>query len=135
MSFEVQNTTKTGISSELDNTHLKSAPQVLNMAHLSQYTSGDAGLERELLGMFKDQAVLQFENIQSASSKDDWVMAVHTLKGSARSIGAEHVAALTADLEFVGYAGDKAEKHAVTNQLKHAVAVCIVKIEQTVITL
>ena len=35
--------------------------RVLNLDHLAQYTANDAGLESELLGLFKDQAVLQFE--------------------------------------------------------------------------
>lgn len=103
--------------------------RVLNLDHLAQYTANDAGLESELLGLFKDQAVLQFENIQSADCKDDWEMAVHTLKGSARGIGAGQVAVLSVDLEIVGFAGTATEKQAATNKLKQAVAVCVAAIE------
>lgn len=104
-------------------------PQIIDLAHLTQYTMQDKALEQELLGLFKEQAVLQFENIESASDKSDWVMAVHTLKGSARGIGALQVADLSADLEKIGFEGDEAQKQPLVSRLKHAVAVCIVTIE------
>lgn len=117
---------------DLSDVRLNVDPQVLNLAHLAQYTCKDTALENELLGLFKDQAILQFENVEQAGCKDDWVMAVHTLKGSARSIGAGQVADLSANLEKVGFDGIAADKHAVVHSLKHAVAVCIVTIESLV---
>ena len=103
--------------------------QVLDLEHLTRYTMADAALEAELLGLFRDQAIAQFDNIEQAANKPDWVMAVHTLKGSARSIGARQVAKLTADLEKNGFDGSEAEKSALTSELKQAMAVCVVTIE------
>lgn len=105
-------------------------PVVLDLKHLEQYTSNDKALEQELLGLFKDQAVLQFENIETAIDESDWVMAAHTLKGSARGIGASRVAELSAVLEDVGFDGDAQTRQSITEQLKYAIAVCIVTIEK-----
>jgi len=104
-------------------------PQVLDLQHLGQYTCGDKDLEQELLGLFKEQAVLQFENINGASNKSDWDMAVHTLKGCARGVGAQEVARICAALEDVGFDGLAETKHSVTEQLKYAVAVSVVTVE------
>ena len=105
-------------------------PEVLNFDHLGRYTNGDEVLEHELLGLFKIQAVLQFENIDIAASKPDWVMAVHTLKGCALSVGAARVGALTGELETLGFEGDDAEKQDKFRQLKYAIAKCVVTIDE-----
>jgi len=105
-------------------------PQVLDFAHLGRYTNGDEALEQELLGLFKVQAILQFESIDGARCKDDWEMSVHTLKGSALGVGAVQVANMAAELEKVGFAGEKAEKAAKLTALKYAVAKCVVTIEE-----
>ena len=129
MNFSAKTMAMNEFDAHLDEVRQQVDPQVLNLDHLAQYTANDAGLECELLGLFKDQAVLQFENIQSADCRDDWEMAVHTLKGSARSIGAEQVATLATGLENVGFAGVTDEKQTATKKLKQAVAVCVAAIE------
>lgn len=105
------------------------SPRVINLQHLAQYTSGDRSLELEILGLFHSQAILQFENIGAAVSETDWIMAVHTLKGSARSIGAQEVAELSANLENIGFAGDRVDLATEMAQLQSAVALCVVTIE------
>ena len=104
-------------------------PQVLDLQHLEQYTCGDKALEQELLGLFKEQAILQFENINDATNKSDWEMAVHTLKGCARGVGARNVAELCEVLEDVSFDGVEETKKSVTEQLKYAVAVSVVTVE------
>lgn len=60
-------------------------------------TLGDAGLEREVLGMFARQAC-QIAAALAAAPPDASAL-VHTLKGSARAIGAIRVADAAAGLE------------------------------------
>lgn len=134
MDCVLQNMPESGISSGANDARLDVNSDVLSLAHLAQYTSGDLALEQELLELFKDQAILQFENIEQAQDEADWVMAVHTIKGSARGIGAGQVADVSADLENVGYFGAQSEKQRLTNSLKHAVAVCVVTIETLIPT-
>ena len=60
-------------------------------------TLGDAGLEREVLGMFARQANQLAATL--ATAPPDTAALVHTLKGSARAIGAVRVAEAAAALE------------------------------------
>jgi HPt (histidine-containing phosphotransfer) domain-containing protein len=62
----------------------------IDSAHLDRMTLGDAGLIREVLAMFSAQAVDLIGRLESMPS--DAPALAHTLKGSARAIGAFRVA-------------------------------------------
>ena len=62
-------------------------------------TLGDAGLEREVLAMFSAQSAHLIDAI--AALPEDVRALAHTLKGSARAIGAFAVADAAAELEQV----------------------------------
>ncbi len=67
----------------------------LDLVHLSRQTLGDRELEIELLGLFDKQAGQIISRLASALSASDrkWRHDLcHTLKGSARAIGAVKVA-------------------------------------------
>lgn len=77
----------------------------VDMAHLARYTLGDVALEREVLGMFCTQSVSYLEQLRAATSHKDWSDAAHSLKGSARAVGAwrteraaEHIEELWEDI-------------------------------------
>ena len=71
-------------------------------------TLGDVALEREVLGMFSAQASRLAEALASGSA--DAGALAHTLKGSARAIGAFAVADAAAHLETLIRSGcDRAE--------------------------
>ena len=64
---------------------------VVDLAHLARYTGGDAALNAEILRLFDGQAsdlVVQLKSILEARDAKSWKMAIHTLKGAARGIGA-----------------------------------------------
>ena len=61
---------------------------VFDRAHLARYTSGDAALEAELIGLFEDQAERCVALMESAPDRAAWRAAAHTLKGAARGVGA-----------------------------------------------
>jgi len=69
----------------------------IDLAHLRRMTLGDAGLEREVLGMFARQACQLAATL--ATTPPEASALVHTLKGSARAIGAIRVAEAAAGLE------------------------------------
>ena len=70
----------------------------IDLAHLRQSTFGDARLEREVLGLFEEQ----LERLLSQLMKlpPDAGALAHTLKGSARAIGAFAVAEAASALEL-----------------------------------
>jgi HPt (histidine-containing phosphotransfer) domain-containing protein len=66
--------------------------------HLEQMTFGDRRLEREVLEIFRRQAAIMLGRI-GGSEPAAASVAVHTLKGSARGIGAWRVARAAERLE------------------------------------
>ncbi|MEQ8825771.1 MAG: Hpt domain-containing protein [Filomicrobium sp.] len=65
--------------------------EVLDLAHLGNYTLGDEALKREILDLFREQIKNSLHRLQEAADTGDesaWQMAAHTLKGSARAVGA-----------------------------------------------
>jgi len=69
----------------------------IDLQHLRRMTLGDTGLEREVLGMFARQASELVATL--ATTPPETSALVHTLKGSARAIGAVRVAEAAAALE------------------------------------
>jgi len=76
----------------------------IDLQHLQRMTLGDAGLEREVLAMFSAQTVRLIATL--AALPADAAALAHTLKGSARAIGAFGVADAAAGLEAVLAKGD-----------------------------
>jgi len=71
----------------------------IDFAHLKRMTLGDAGLEQEVLAMFAAQSASLVITLETMPG--DAPALAHTLKGSARAIGAFAVADAAARLEAV----------------------------------
>ena len=97
-------------------------PAIFDREHLSQYTGGDDALERELIGLFLAQFAPVRTQLDEAASAEDWKFAAHSLKGSARSIGAPRIAALTEELEDLGWTGASRRKKGLLAELDQAMA-------------
>jgi HPt (histidine-containing phosphotransfer) domain-containing protein len=69
----------------------------IDFEHLNRMTLGDAGLEQEVLAMFVAQSAKLVSTL--ATMPSDASALAHTLKGSARAIGAFGVADAAALLE------------------------------------
>jgi HPt (histidine-containing phosphotransfer) domain-containing protein len=90
----------------------------IDIAHLQRMTLGDASLEREVLVMFSTQALGLVCAL--ANSPANAGTLVHTLKGSARAIGAFAVADAASSLELLVRSGGDPRK--VLVELNDAVA-------------
>jgi HPt (histidine-containing phosphotransfer) domain-containing protein len=69
--------------------------RAIDLIHLARQTHGDRDLETELLGLFRRQAAQIMERLSADLPGDSipWrADLAHTLKGSARAIGATRVA-------------------------------------------
>ena len=64
-----------------------SGPRPIDLVHLSKYTLGNRSLENELLGLFRNQADVYLARLEAGDDKE-WRDAAHSLKGSARGLGA-----------------------------------------------
>ncbi len=68
------------------------AQAVVDLVHLAHFTMNDDALAAEVLELFVANAPKYLSQMRDAHSADDWRLAAHTLKGSARAIGAWKVA-------------------------------------------
>jgi HPt (histidine-containing phosphotransfer) domain-containing protein len=75
----------------------------IDLVHLARTTLGDRSLEREVLQLFDRQSTLLIARMRSAAPGGIATLA-HTLKGSARGIGAWRVARAAEALELAGSA-------------------------------
>lgn len=78
----------------------------IDLVHLARMTLGDRSLEREVLALFERQATLLIARMRQAAPEGVAALA-HTLKGSARGIGAWRVARAAETLETMGAAGTR----------------------------
>ena len=76
----------------------------IDTEHLRRMTLGDAGLEREVLAMFSAQTVSLIGKLATLPAEAGAL--AHTLKGSARAIGAFAVADAAARFEAALQKGD-----------------------------
>jgi len=97
----------------------------IDFEHLKRMTLGDAGLEQEVLAMFAAQSAKLIGTL--AGRPLDAGALAHTLKGSARAIGAFGVADAAARLEAVLGSGD--DPSDVLAELGEAVALARMAIE------
>lgn len=72
--------------------------------HLDRYTLGDRALELEILTLFVAQAPETLVCMEPIGDAKTWRDAAHTLKGSARAVGASRVAAAAAAAELLAAA-------------------------------
>jgi len=94
----------------------------IDLDHLRRYTLGDARLELEILWLFINQAPATVDALKHARTGKDWVTAAHTLKGSARAVGAWRLAKLAEQAERLGGPGDRNACDSVLLQLDEAAA-------------
>lgn len=64
----------------------------IDLVHLAKQTLGDRSLENEVLRLFMTQADVYMQRVEQANDDDARFAAAHTIKGSARNIGAWIVA-------------------------------------------
>jgi HPt (histidine-containing phosphotransfer) domain-containing protein len=95
-------------------------PDVFDRNHLNRYTEGDLAFESELLGLFLGQYTPLRAQLAQANSAQDWKFATHSLKGSARSIGAPQIAQTAERLESMGYSAPVRDREAQLDELDRA---------------
>jgi len=83
---------------------LASNDRSIDLVHLARMTLGDRGLEREVLALFDRQAAMLVARMQVAEPRAIAAVA-HTIKGSARGVGAWRVAGAAEAVERAASGG------------------------------
>jgi len=60
----------------------------IDFNHLNQYVDGDPELTREVFGLFRNQVEMWGRGLTADADDDLWSSVTHSLKGSARAVGA-----------------------------------------------
>lgn len=71
----------------------------IDLVQLATNTLGNRDLEVQVLHLFKSQSVTTMDRLATETRQSARLDLVHTLKGSARAIGAERVATVCENLE------------------------------------
>ena len=105
-----------------------SASGPIDRGHLSRMTLGERSLEREVLQLFDRQAALLLARMRSAAPGGVVIIA-HTMKGSARGIGAWRVARAAEAVELAASTdvGDALERLAAAADEARAVIADLLK--------
>lgn len=93
---------KRSVEAKLSTT--RTASQPVDLVHLTRYTLGDRALERETLTLFSNQTGVYLDRLREAAGEKEWREAAHSLKGSARAVGAWQLAAAAEAAEAIGEA-------------------------------
>lgn len=70
---------------------IDSEPEI-DFDHLNQYVGGDISLTKEIFGLFTNQVDVWGRQLAVDSNDDNWAAITHSLKGTARAIGAMKLA-------------------------------------------
>ena len=92
----------------------------VDLGHLRRYTMGDHALEVEILGLFSEQLPITIGALKNAPSAKEWGIAAHTLKGSARAVGAWSLATIAESAEKLQRLPDAGERGQVVRRLEEA---------------
>jgi HPt (histidine-containing phosphotransfer) domain-containing protein len=92
----------------------------IDLDHLRRFTLGDTRLELEILWLFVDQTPVTLASMKRAATTKEWVMASHTLKGSARAVGAWRLAKLAEAAERLGGVSDRAACERALREIEEA---------------
>lgn len=107
-------------------------PAIFDREHLGQYTGGDPALERELVTLFLGHFAPVRAQLEAAQTAYDWKFASHSLKGSARSIGAPQLATLAEKLELMGVEAPSTSKKVMLDELDTAMAAFAAEVKKAV---
>lgn len=70
------------------NEHPSYPSKPIDLVHLSRQTFGSKELENEVLGLFVSHSRQCLNRLKTAETNQEWRDILHTIKGSARAIGA-----------------------------------------------
>jgi len=97
-------------------------PAIFDHEHLRQYTGKDPALEYELVNLFLSHFAPVRTQLDAACSAQEWKFAAHSLKGSARSIGAPQLAVLADELDTTDFEAPQDSKARLLDELDAAMA-------------
>ena len=105
-----------------------SKPEI-DFSHLKQYVGGDIALTAEVFGLFKHQVDMWQKLLNADADDENWVSVMHSLKGSARAVGAMGLADICEMGEgMVGPRGSKALRDPIVQNVEFSIERVLIEI-------
>lgn len=94
----------------------------IDHGHLARFTQGNRQLESEVLSLFANHLPTIIAQLHEAATSRDWRIAAHTLKGSARAVGAGELARLAEEAEGMPGPAEAAARERLIHDIEAAAA-------------
>lgn len=95
----------------------------IDFEHLNRYVAGDPELTREVFGLFRNQVEMWGRGLTADADDDMWANVTHSLKGSARAVGALKLAeACSQAEELVGDDRRPGAREVAVETLEHRIS-------------
>ena len=105
-----------------------SKPEV-DFSHLKQYVGDDISLTAEVFGLFKHQVDMWQKLLNADADDESWVSVMHSLKGSARAVGAMGLADICETGEaMVGTRNSKALREPAVQNIEFSIERVLIEI-------
>jgi HPt (histidine-containing phosphotransfer) domain-containing protein len=99
----------------------------VDFAYLEAYAAGDQAVVDEVLAIFREQASMWLRLLDPSADGEAWRDAAHTLKGSARAVGAKSLAEACAAAEQAA-AADLGARTALMERVRDALELTLADI-------
>lgn len=103
----------------------------IDFTYLRRFTAGNRDLEWEVLSLFVDAAPQYLKALDDACTAKEWHDAAHTLKGSARAVGAWRVARAAENAEKLRFDIDRDRRDFAVDTAYEAAAEALKFIQST----
>ncbi len=101
----------------------------IDFEHIRQYLGDDIELTKEVFGLFKNQVEMWVRGMVADADDESWCAIMHSLKGSARAVGAHNLAVLCEKGEgLVGRKGIAEIREAHIHDIKFSIEKALIEI-------
>ncbi len=101
----------------------------IDFEHIKQYLGDDVELTKEVFGLFKNQVEMWSRGMRADADDSSWTAIMHSLKGSARAVGAHNLGELCAKgEEMAGEKGGIETREAHIHEVKFSIEQALIEI-------
>lgn len=109
---------------------IDSEPEI-DFDHLNQYVGGDISLTKEVFGLFKNQVDMWAKALDAEADDSIWSGLTHSLKGTAKAIGATRLAEVCEAAEtLIGDNSRLAARQVAVEQLEYRISRTMIEIQR-----
>lgn len=103
----------------------------IDFDHLNLYVGGDLDLTAEVFGLFQNQVEMWGRVLTADADDDTWMSVTHSLKGTAKAVGAVHLAELCEKAEaYVGENNSLGLRERAVQDIEFRISKAIIEIQR-----